>query len=291
MPVLTILDGLQAGSKITLVAGDSLIGTGTDCAVVVADPAMRSDHFEVQVGDVTMLHALSHLVLPDGSSLAPGSRFALTGPTTAFTAGGTRFLIELPVTAVAATSSVPAATRRRGWVSAILGGGLAAMVTGGIWLAGRGPVVVPTTQAASVAPRPSFLHGIDRDAVAGMLRSRIASAGLPGISVTTQPDGTLVVNGVLGVGDDPVWTGVRQWFDTRYGNEFVVVERFGTPGTLPPLQIAAVWAGPRPYVVDDRGNRLHAGASVGDGWVVDSITGGHVIVRRGTQTLSLRYEP
>lgn len=292
MPVLTILDGLQAGFKTKLEVGDCLIGTGTDCTVVVADPAMRSDHFEVQVGETIVLHARSQLNLPDGSSLAPGSRLAIAGPT-AFVAGGTRFLIELPVSKASANSVISTLPRPRGRLPAIISSVsvVAVVAAGGAWLAGRGPVVVPSTHAASVALRPPVLRGIDRDAAADMLQSRITSAGLPGVLVSRQPDGTLLVNGVLGVGDEPVWVGVRQWFDTRYGNEFVLVERFGTAGTLPPLRISAVWAGPHPYVVDDRGTRMHVGASAGDGWSVDSISAGHVIMRRGTQSVSLRYEP
>lgn len=292
MPVLTIVDGLQAGFKTKLATGDYLIGTGTDCMVVVADPAMCSDHFEVHVGEVTVLHARRQLVLLDGSNLAPGSRLAIAGPTT-FIAGGTRFLIEPPVSTVSTTSVVSTQPRRRGRFSAILSSVsvAAAVVAGGIWLTGRGPAVVPLTHAASAALRPAALRGVDRGAAADMLQSRIASAGLPGVLVSRQPDGTLLVNGVLGVGDEPAWIGVRQWFDTNYGNEFVLVERFGTTGALPPLRIAAVWAGSHPYVVDDRGTRMHVGASAGDGWSVDGISAGHVVMRRGTQSVSLRYEP
>ncbi|MCQ8239623.1 SctD/MshK family protein [Rhizosaccharibacter radicis] len=254
------------------------------------------------MGDTTVLRALSRLMLPDGSALAPGSQFLVNG-STAFTAGETRFLIEVPPSAGAAvTPATGAKTRQRPWL--LIATGIAGILTvclAGSWFAGAfsaGHLVAPHGSAGSAAlmasatalPR-SPVPNVDRSAAMQELRGRIAAAGLSAVSVASQPDGTVVVGGLLGVGDEPAWTAVRQWFDARYGNALVLVEHFGVPGALPPLKIAAVWSGPHPYVVDDRGNRLHPGAAAEDGWFVDRIDSGHVVMRRGSQAVALRYEP
>ncbi len=290
-PVLTILDGLQAGSRTRLASGGSLIGTGTDCAVVVADPAMRSDHFEIVVGETTTLRALCALALPDGTALAPGAQLALSGPT-AFSAGTTRFLLEVPAPEPAplpAFTAAPARWRRLAPRAALLLAALGTVLGAGMWLGRRGTAVVQPAVAATMAlHRPAFPR--TGDAVQA-LRIRLAKAGLPGVTVSAQPDGTVLVGGLLTAGDEPAWTGIRQWFDGRYGNGMVVVERFDAPGALPPLRIAAVWSGAHPYVVDDHGERLHPGAAIGDGWFVDRIETGSVLARRGAQAVSLRYKP
>lgn len=290
--ILTVLDGLQAGSRTRLSSGGNRIGTGTDCAVVIADPAMRSDHFEVVVGDVTVIRAHCQLAMPDGSLLAPGSQIPLSGAT-AFVAGTTRFLLD-PATPEPTAVPVTTGSGRRGRYAAAGGGiGVALMaVLGGVWLSGRGPGPVrPAAAAASLPVHRPLDEDVDRSGALRALRARIAEGGLAGVTVSAQPDGTVVASGLLGVGDEPAWSSIRQWFDARYGNAIVVVERFGVPGALPPLRIAAVWAGANPYVVNDRGDRLHAGAAVGDGWFVDRIAVGHVVVRRGSQTVALRYSP
>ncbi len=290
-PVLTILDGLQAGSRTRLANGGSLIGTGTDCAVVVADPAMRSDHFEIVVGETTTLRALCAVTLPDGTALASGAQLALAGATS-FTAGGTRFLLEVPAPEPLPVCEAATAHARRRSIApraALSLVALGAVLGSGMWLGRRGGAVVQPVTAATVAlhlPDPVRVE----DAV-GALRTRVAKAGLPGVTVSVQPDNTLLVGGLLTPGDAPAWTEIRQWFDGRYGNAMVLVERFDAPGTLPPLRIAAVWSGTHPYVVDDRDERLHPGAAIGDGWLVERIEPGSVLARRGSQTVSLRYKP
>lgn len=290
-PVLTILDGIQAGSRTRLASGGSLIGTGTDCAVVVADSAMRSDHFEIVVGDTTTLRALFPVILPDGTALTPGAQLALSGPTS-FIAGSTRFLLEVAVSEPAplpGPAAAPAPWRRLAPRATLLFAALGIVLGGGLWLGRRGVVVVQPTGAATVAlHRP--LSPRAGDAVEA-LRTRLAKAGLPGITVSAQPDGTVLVGGLLAAGDEPAWTGIRQWFDGRYGNGMVMVEHFDAPGALPPLRIAAVWSGSHPYVVDDHGERLRPGAAIGDGWFVDRIETGSVLARRGAQAVSLRYRP
>ena len=290
-PVLTILDGLQAGSRTRLASGGSLIGTGTGCAVVVADPAMRSDHFEIVVGDTTTLRALCPVTLPDGTALAPGALLALSGPT-AFSAGGTRFLLEVPVPEPAppsAPAAPPARWRRFAPSATLLLATLGTVLGTGMWLGHRVTVGVQPALAATMSlnhpPSPRVGDVVEA------LRTRLAKAGLPGVTVSTQPDGTVLVGGLLTAGDEPAWTGIRQWFDGRYGNAMVMVERFDAPGALPPLRIAAVWAGAHPYVVDDHGERLHPGAAIGDGWFVGRIEPGSVLANRGPQAVSLRYKP
>ena len=196
----------------------------------------------------------------------------------------------MPEPAPSSASAASPARRHRVVPSApLLLATLGAVLGTGMWLGRRATVAVQPVLAATTSLHHPASPGVG-DAV-DALRSRLAKAGLPGVTASAQPDGTVLVGGLLTAGDEPAWTGVRQWFDGRYGNGVVMVERFDAPGALPPLRIAAVWAGAHPYVVDDHGQRLHPGAAIGDGWFVGRIESGSVLANRGAQTVSLRYKP
>ncbi len=84
------------------------------------------------------------------------------------------------------------------------------------------------------------------------------------------------------------WREAQRWFDSGSGGQTVLVSRV-TATAAPPLAIQAVWPGPHPYVIDGNGEKLFAGAMLHGGWTVDSIAADHVLIRRGSQTLAVRF--
>jgi hypothetical protein len=50
------------------------------------------------------------------------------------------------------------------------------------------------------------------------------------------------------------------------------------------VHFQAVWLGPQPYVINERGRRLYPGAGLDDGWVLQRIENDRVVlVRDGRQ--------
>lgn len=288
-PRLTILDGVQAGSQLPLLRGSSRVGTGLDCAIVIADPVMQQDHFELIVGETTSLRVVRPLTLEDGTLLAAGSELPVSGTMT-FKAGGTSFLIESPGQAAAAMPDKRAVARSDGRRTVALSiGGLVAVGAMVCFGFPRGVAPVRPAVAGSVALSRLPRMQPDANAATDALQRRLNASGLNDLSATARPDGTVVVSGLLSPGRQSDWNDVREWYDGHFGNGAVIVEHFTPTGLLPPLRIAAVWSGDNPYVVDDHGNRLHPGAALDDGWLVDRIDQSHVVVRRGAQIVALRY--
>lgn len=290
-PVLTVLDGVQSGARMRLGEGETPIGSGTDCAVVIADPDIQLRHFEIRVvGATTLLRALRTLQLSDGQALRPGEESVIAAPTV-FSAGTTRFLLDVAIPAVPANDPTAVKAPRNRRTPIAVAGAAAAMLAGlGLFACAR--LVTPAsppTAGVTAGGRVAGSAVTDLDAASSALRARLRDVGLAGIAVSAMHDGTLTATGLLPPSDQATWEGVRQWFDARYGSSPVIVEDFAAPGSMPPLKLAAVWTGPGPYVVDGSGDRLHVGGSAGDGWVIERIMPDRVAVRRGTQHVELKY--
>ncbi len=288
--VLTILEGLQAGSQMRLSHGQSRVGSGIDCAVVVADAVMQPDHFEVVVGDVTVVRVTRPVILHDGTSLTAGSEFTITA-STSFSAGSTRFQLDVPPPVSAQVGAGPshdkAHLRRRITILCAAVGSTVMLCGLGMLFAGMSSV--RHADASTMAVPHVAARAMDRTSAVSLLRNRLTGAGLTGVTVAVQSDGSLMAGGSLLPSEQPEWDAVRKWFDGRFGNDMVVIERFAPVGSLPSLRLAAVWSGDDPYVVDERGARLHPGASLDDGWTIDHIDDRHVVMRRGTHIVSLGY--
>lgn len=290
-PVLVILDGLQAGSEVRLSRGESRIGNGTDCTVVVADPAMQQNHFEVLSGTSTVIRALKSLALFDGSVVEAGTELMVSGQTS-FVAGSTRFCLQAPEDQTAAGDPVSRGDmpRRLGLrrFSLPLAGAIAVAAGCFALFAGLGTPEHRAEATMLSVPRLPAKQG-NAIAVAAAFRLMLDRSGFSTIAIAAKPDGTVLATGVLMPGDQASWQSARQWYDSHFGMQNVLVEQLSPPGSLPLLQIAAVWAGANPYVVDGQGERLRPGAGLDAGWSIERIDSKHVFVRRGTETVALRY--
>ncbi len=290
-PVLVILDGLQAGSEVRLPHGESRVGNGTDCTVVVADPAMQPNHFEIIVGSSTAIRVLRPLSLLDGSVLDVGTELVVSG-LTSFTAGMTNFCLQAPERPTIAGNPVArnVAPKRSGSRRFMLPvAGAIAVMTGCVALFVSVGTPTRHTGATTVSTSKLPLRQGNAAAAAAALRQRLDRSGLGTLAITAQPDGTVTAAGMLMPGDQASWDSARQWYDGRFGSDNVLVEQLSPSGSLPPLRIAAVWTGVGPYVVDDHDDRLRPGAGLEGGWFIERIDADHVFVRRGTQIVALRY--
>ncbi|WP_156927967.1 hypothetical protein [Bradyrhizobium sp. Tv2a-2] len=143
--------------------------------------------------------------------------------------------------------------------------------------------------AATLSSHQTLSDAPPADLAAAFLRQQAGEAGLTELVVTPRTDGAVMIGGVLGQAQQRDWSAVRQKFDQRFGTERVLVEQFDAAAFIPSVHVAAVWSGANPYMVDDHGNRLRPGASLGDGWSIQSIDSQNVTVRQGPRTVALRY--
>ena len=160
-----------------------------------------------------------------------------------------------------------AATLARSTLAAASLPGQATTGTGG---ARPGPGGSPTLQGAADA-----------------LRQQLTTAGLTAIEIVSDA-AAITAKGSI----DPTalgkWRDVQQWFDRTFGIAIVLTSQVEAKSPSPgaPLTVQAIWAGAGSYVIDGRGQKLFAGAVVGDGWIVDQIERKRVLLRRGADFLA-----
>lgn len=297
-PELLVEEGVQAGLALPLAPGSSLVGSDFDSCVVIADTALLPGHFEIRYDDgFAVLRAVAgDVVLADGTWLSPGQDVACP-ETCSFVAGNTRFGLRLPAggrATIAGSGDLavgPSSARPQKALISVVSGVLAVVAIGVLAFTAiglRSGEANPALVARSIVPATPAHTDAVKDVVSA-LRTRLDAAGLAAIAVTPVKDGSIIVQGSLFPSQLAAWTSVREWYDTEFGTGRVLVDQVNGTSAPPKLAIAAVWAGANPYVIDDSGNKLFPGATLGSGWTIQAIQGGHIIVNNGEQKLAIRY--
>ncbi len=113
------------------------------------------------------------------------------------------------------------------------------------------------------------------------LRDRLDQASLQPLSVDAQSN-TLRVGGLVDSDQRTRWIKVQSWHDLTWGNAPVLRNHvLPAPPLVPPrVHFRAAWLGPQPYVVGERGEQLHPGAALADGWVLLRIENDRLILAR-----------
>ncbi|RVC55954.1 hypothetical protein EN766_42805, partial [Mesorhizobium sp. M2A.F.Ca.ET.046.02.1.1] len=86
------------------------------------------------------------------------------------------------------------------------------------------------------------------------------------------------------------WQNVQQWFDHRTNGALTLVSAVTTKEEKVPSSIAveAVWRGSLPYLLIS-GQKYFVGALLDDGWTVDRIEEGRVLLSRNGRLAALPY--
>ena len=319
---LIVETGLHAGTVQRLSPGIYTLGSELDANVVLSDPAISPLHLILEIDRHGLrLEPVHGSIRIEGESIAlePGGERYLALPLS-FAIGDTKIKMTAPKDAVRAKRRVRAA-------AIVLGAALLAAVglsgfgmlqspdprspSNGQALAGlqsnaddeapkgprsredvQAPLKAGLSQSADAASdnEPALIEKtppLDQDQAAAELRSRLKTAALLDIEVSSQDD-RILVQGVAAPDQMPAWQKERMWFDSEFGQAFmlvadVVVEDKKEP---PKLAIEAVWLGDRAYLLAG-GRRFHEGSAIGDGWMVERIRTGEIVFRRGDRTFSL----
>lgn len=292
-PALTVEGGVHYQARALLARGINRVGPTVDCDIVVTDLDHAAPCFSLTVADgAVVLEPLGLPVGLRGRSLAPG-RTSRCADGARFTCGGIAFRVD-----TAADGTGAAAPKRRsfGWsvpVTAV-----------GVLLASLLVVLAPSSAAPPVPPLlisaettasiPVDAHApVKRTSSATLLQDvgrRLAAANLDTITLAVQPDGAIEARGQITPQQLQSWRDVGRWFDgVAAAGRTVLVDQVHVGADAPPLTVQAVWPGRRPYLIDGGGDKLFVGAILANGWTISGIDATRVLVRRGGQSLAVRF--
>ena len=285
-PALVIEDGAQSGAGTTIGSGLYSVGSDLSSDVVLFDPAMAGTHFtlEPEPGGVRLRALGGAVFLADGTKLAPGET-TLRGDGARFRAGATHCCLHDPRANPPRRSNSRIALASLG-VSAVCV--VLALVGIGLAATPAADAVLTPGQADSASAAPARSAPAAASVLEAM-RAQLASAGLETVSLAALPDGSVAARGQIAPPQEAVWHDAQRWFDGLYGSRAVLVDQVRIAAEAPPLSIQAVWPGVTPYVIDGDGEKLLVGAAVPGGWTIESISTQRVLLRRGAQTLGIRF--
>jgi type III secretion protein D len=294
---LSILSGSHKGACPSLGSSDIAIGSSLDADIILTDPSIAPMHARLSCGYFALeIRALDAAVVAGGKEVAPGeslklaypARFRL-GDVEAECAGGQGDVIVPGISnaaviaaafgvllILAAGLAVPSLQRAANGSARYSGTAEDAAKLPGSRQAGNSPTIISTnpntTETAILA-----------------LRERLTLAGLQSIQVSAE-DGIARARGNVTQAQEEAWRGVELWFDSAFGQQIMLQAEVAISAPKiqnSPISIQAVWAGNKPYLIDDHGDKYFEGSLLRDRWVVEKIENKRVILRRNDEILSL----
>jgi type III secretion system (T3SS) inner membrane Yop/CscD-like protein len=293
--VLIVEEGVHQAARAVLARGRNHVGPSATNDIVISDFRGSGTSFTLEHrGRDIVLHADAPVEFAGRKSLAPGqSRRCVSGMR--FTSGGIALRLEMAGTAPgSAVSSIRSRLKLYLAVPAILA--LSAMVWGAAASFTAPPAIVrlndapETTGSIPAMSREEALSSRQRQAAAlESLRQHLAAVDLGSLVLTARPDGSIEARGPISREQQATWREVGHWFDTVAGRRVVLVDAVNVDADPHPLAIQAVWSGHNPYVIDGDGSKHFIGSTLPSGWTVAGINETHVLVKRGQQTLAVRF--
>lgn len=300
--VLTVLTGPNAGASVPLSAGRTSVGCGQDDALILDGVApghlsLNLDGQRARIGAGADGVAVGDAAL-DVVPLAPGTARIATLPVMIRLNDDTT--VNLACRTAATGNRVSLRAAGIGGAMLLLGGLLIGLqlppgtqlAPATAALAAASPETVPAPAAVAVkphsSPRIERCLGACQEEAAAMLRARMATAGLDGLTLAVDGE-VLRVSGVLPEDRADAWTDLRRSFETEYSRSLplLVDSAAGTAG--PSLAVSSIWLGGTPELRTKSGEVLRIGDSTKDGWTVDSIAKGSIRLSRGEQDVTVRF--
>jgi hypothetical protein len=292
---LIVENGVHQGARAVLAEGRTLVGSSADNDIVISDlrdggAAFTLDHR----GRDMVLQANAAVELPGRKPLAP-RQSRRCASSIRFTSGGVTLRLEI---AGAGPGSAVSSTRTRFRAYLVISASLvlAVMVLSAAASFSAAPAVVQsndapeTTGSIPATAREAVTSSHQRQAAAiESLQQHLAAVDLGSLVLTARPDGSIEARGQISRDQQATWREVEHWFDSLAGRRVVLVDAVSVGAAPQPLAIQAVWPGHNPYVIDGDGNKHFIGSTLPSGWTVAGIDESHVLVKRGQQTLAVRF--
>ncbi|WOH80252.1 hypothetical protein RX327_31235 [Bradyrhizobium sp. BEA-2-5] len=286
-----VLSGLYAGLTGEAAAGASLIGSGLDADMIFVEQELEPHHFRVTlVGSSIEIEALAPIGTMGGEEgVGAGERVVRSLPAVVH-AGAMSFRWSMH-NAVEASPISPSRVSIWAWAIGLFGiVGIAALTTA-LSKGGGGAPNASAAPAAEIVQKRITNRPDDRYAqdTAEALKQEVDKAGLLDIRISSGP-GFVSAEGTVTPATVAKWQELQQWFDHRTNGALTLVNGVQTKEGKPPSPIAleAVWHGSQPYLLIG-GQKYFVGALLADGWLVDRIEDGRVLLSRNGRFAAVPY--
>jgi hypothetical protein len=301
---LVVENGVHQAARAELANGRNSVGCLPDNNIVISDLRNSGTSFTLEHrGRDIVLHADAPVELPSGKPLAPGqSKRCVNGMR--FVSGGVALRMEIvgPGHDIATSSirfrlkELLLAAATVAFVAMVSGAALSFRADAKRTLSHSSVETIGSSGADITGSIPrSSSEGLSSShqrqvAAIGSLRRHLVEVELSSLVVTAQPDGSIKARGQITKEQESTWHEVQHWFDTATAGQVMLVNTVSVGAVAPaPLAIQAVWPGRNPYVIDGDGGKYLIGSQLPSGWTVAEINDTHVLVKRGQQTLSVRF--
>jgi len=286
-----VISGLYCELTGTTALETSLIGSGLDADIVFVEQALAPHHFRVTLlGRTIEVEALAAgLSIEGNATIAAGERVVAPLPVVIH-AGAMSILWSVQDAAPSGSIGIPRLSISV--LALVLLGSLGIGVLSAIF-SYYGNTVVSNANLSGDA-RESKLpdnHTDDQTAetAAKGLQQEVDRAGLPNIKISSA-EGVVTAEGTVTSASADSWHKVQQWFDHRTRGALallngVVIEDEKAPSAI---AVEAVWRGSPPYLVIS-GEKYFVGALLDDGWMVERIEDGRVMLSRNGRLAALPY--
>ncbi|WP_407158252.1 hypothetical protein [Bradyrhizobium sp. STM 3557] len=293
--VLVVESGVHQTASAALVAGRNRVGHSGEDDIVISD--LRDGAcFALENGSHgIVLHAIDGPIEISGRrTLKPGQSRRCANDAR-FRSGGVAFRLEIaPSVPDANVESMRAGSSLR--MPILAAATLAAVALAGFVSFRPAPAVLQSndeTETTGSIPAASSRDGssVRQKQLSALesLRQHLATVDLGALALTARPDGAIEARGEISREQEAAWRDVEHWFDGIVNGQVVLVNAVSVGATPKPLAVQAVWPGQNPYVIDGDGNKHFIGSVLPSGWTVAAIDESHVLVKRGQQTLAVRF--
>ena len=290
LPRLDVIAGLHRGVSLALDESVYSIGSGAGAGLMLRDAGVALQHLTLRFsarhvgieaigGDVRVIRAGRETTVAHGH----GYRGRLPVD---IRIGEATLRLELPQRGGLAGN--PVWYGKAQWAIALL---FMFLCAGALAVLRDGPAQVPESlQRLTIAedqlkpaPKAASLQ-LARADLAGQAKT----AGLKNLTFEVDA-GQLRASGTLEPGQQQGWLALQQYFDGRYGRQYVLRGdvHVRESAARPRVNFQAVWFGENPYVINASGARLYPGAPLEGGWKLERIEDDQVILALGDERFAL----
>jgi type III secretion protein D len=291
---VSVLEGSHAGATLALPAGKYRFGRGRDADVVLTDAGLQPLHFSIDLArHGAAVDSMGGGVTLDGRSSASTKSSARLHFPFEIAAEGVRLRVDGPENPSWDQRLLAWYDQGRDWLQRSRRAPvLAALAIIPISLAAFGAGGAPDpTDAAHATAAPAARQTVSVTQAVESLRNRAREAGLQNQLQIDPAGDAIAVRGTLVADQMEAWQGIRQEFDSAFGNGYAFDSQINTVSATarPQLDLQAIWAGAPAYVITSSGDRLKEGDSLTSGWRIDKIERARVTLSQGDQRMILTY--
>ncbi|WP_439373192.1 SctD/MshK family protein [Bradyrhizobium sp. DASA03120] len=287
-----VLSGLYSGLTGKVGSGSCLIGGELDADLVFVEQGLERHHFRITPrGNSIEIEPLAREVRIEGhENMSPNEPVVIALPAVIH-AG------EMSIRWSIENSKKSGQIGRRLGIIAVLASVLTSSVAVGLvsisFLRTDSAVALTPDlpRTAEVAPKLAINapDALSTDAAAHRLQKEVDELGLFNIKIRSEA-GVVSAGGTVTPSSLAKWQELQERFDHDGNGANVLVNAVAVKEekTPAPIAVQAVWRGVNPYLVV-AGQKYFVGALLNNGWTVNGIEQGRVLLSRNGQLLALPY--